>query len=58
MRECKVSGKRPQFAGTKGVRRRAGASIMNKMGAGSLPTFARLALAAASDADDKTLVRT
>ncbi len=34
------------------------ASIMKKMGAKSLPALARLALAAASDEDDKTLVRT
>ena len=34
------------------------ASIMKRMGARSLPALARLALAAASDGDDKTLVRT
>jgi two-component system CheB/CheR fusion protein len=33
------------------------ASVMKRMGAGSLPALARLALAAASDADDKTFVR-
>jgi two-component system CheB/CheR fusion protein len=33
------------------------ASIMKRMGARSLPALARLALAAASDADDKTFVR-
>jgi two-component system CheB/CheR fusion protein len=34
------------------------ASIMKKMGAKSLPALARLALAAASDEEDKTLART